>query len=110
MSVRALSFEHKFTMRDQSYNKSRGDTYAQKLGKTFAVDMQVNTKRSQTDSDVVTEPSGTEEESEPPDVLAGIESQAIKTLREDQAMMSKLKSDSGIAWGICQSVSLKKPS
>ena len=97
VSVRALSFEHMFSMLDQDYNQKAGNTYANVLRRTFGSDTQVGTEGSI--SEIDTSILGVEEESEAVDVMANIESSAINALREEKKIMEKLESENGIAWG-----------
>lgn len=101
VSLRALSFEKLNTMWDQNYNKPAGHTFAQVLRDTFSKIAQPVTKASvpsaeRTDA---ARPTETEtEESEPLDVMANIEAQAIQKLSEDTEIRQKLESLNGIPW------------
>ena len=97
VSVRALLFEHMFSMLDQDYNQKAGNTYANVLRRTFGSDAQVGAEGSISETD--TSILGVEEESEAVDVMANIESSAINALREEKKIMEKLESENGIAWG-----------
>lgn len=98
VSIRALSFEHLFPMRDLSYNLPAGNTFAKTLHETFGRDVHpdlgfpvgTTTTQAQTES---------EEEEEPVDVLASINSRVIDKLRSDTRFMTKFESTDGAAWG-----------
>ena len=102
VSLRALSFEKMFSMRDHDYNQSAGHTYAQTLRNTFAGMRQIATTTR------VHEASGAgtlfpeeaeTEEAEPVDVMANIEQRAIDALRADAKLIAKIESTDGAAWG-----------
>ena len=98
ISIRALSFERLFSMLDPEYDMPSGNTYAKSLRKTFGNDEDIsrsNVNVSPTDSTQYAQ----EEESEPVDVLAEIEAQAINALRNETNLISKLESTNGVAWG-----------
>lgn len=92
VSLRALSFERLFEMRDAKYNRAAGNTYAGKLRNTF------------TDAPAASVSPGvasTAPEDPGPrvDVMAVIEDRAIHALRNDPNMAAKLSSTDGVAWG-----------
>ena len=100
VSIRALLFERIFTMRDPDYNRAAGNTYANTLRKTIGGYVQADPvnasgrpRPSSSSSD------GPEEKPEPVDVKASIESQVIDRLRSENALIEKLESEDGIAWG-----------
>lgn len=84
ISLRALSFEKVFSMRDQSYNRPAGNTYAQILRSVFCVQNDPSAKM--------------EGEEQSFDVMANIEQQAIQALQADVGIQGKLKSTEGIPW------------
>lgn len=100
VSVRALSFEKMFSMRDPDYCHAAGRTYAQALHELFARSERApppGTSRGldrEGPADSV-EPA----ESEPVDVVADIEQGAIAALRADAKLRSKIESSEGAAWG-----------
>jgi uncharacterized protein len=101
ISLRALSFEKMFSMRDQDYNQIAGHTYAQTLRSTFS-----GMKKIATTVDVpeaggagtLFPAAGESEEAEPVDVMANIEQQAIEALRVDNDVRQKLESANGMPW------------
>ena len=102
ISLRALSFEKMFSMRDRDYNQAAGRTYAQTLLSTFSGMRQVVTTAR------VPEAEGTDtlfpedvelEEAEPVDVMANIEQRAIDALRVDAKLIARIESTEGAAWG-----------
>ena len=99
VSIRALSFERRFSVRDPGYSLPDGKTHARTLRGTFGRDAP---------SDLVTTagvtttqaPSGSQEEQpEPIDVMAEIEADMIKALQAQARLMAKLESVEGAAWG-----------
>jgi len=76
VSLRALSFENMYSMRDPDYNQPAGQTYAKILHETFSGMRQVTTTASSSESTgtdtVITEEADTGE-SESVDVMANIE-------------------------------------
>ncbi|MGR2738147.1 ATP-binding protein [Billgrantia sp. Q4P2] len=102
VSLRALSFEKMYSMRDHDYNQLAGHTYAQTLRNTFAGMRQIATTTS------VSEDSGAgslfpeeadTEEAEPVDVMANIEQRAIDALQADANLIARIESIDGAAWG-----------
>jgi hypothetical protein len=92
VSLRAQSFERLFVLRDPQYNHAAGNTYAGTLRNTFA-DAPLPTP-------MVPQSAGAPEESDSPvDVMAVIEDRAIDALRNDTALLAKLASVEGLAWG-----------
>lgn len=98
VSIRGLSFERLFGMRDQDYNLPAGDTYAKSLRETFGKDAQLNFGHipGTTEAPIPVDPT---EEPEPIDIMAGIEARAITALRAETPLMTKLESNEGAAWG-----------
>ncbi len=99
VSLRALSFEKLFSMRDHDYNKPSGQTYAQTLRSIFSGMRQTAASghipgREGMDALLSMEV----EEIEPVDVMANIEQKAIQALRADNEIRVKLESDFGIPW------------
>jgi len=99
ISLRALSFECLYPMRDKHYSQSAGCTYAQTLRGTFS-GMRGGAMPSH-----IPEPSNTGTlfeaelgDDEPIDVMANVEQLAIAALREDSAMRRKLESSDGMPW------------
>ena len=101
VSLRVLSFEKMFSMRDHDHNQPAGRTYAQSLRSIFS-----GIKRAATTSRVPeAEGAGAlfpveaeAEEAEPVDIMANIEQQAIEALRGNTDIKQKLESSNGIPW------------
>ena len=99
VSIRALSFERLFSMRDPGYNLPRGNTYAKTLHNTFGTGPQLDLV-SHTGGAATPAPSESQdEEPEPIDVMAGIEARMIESLQAEARLKTKLESDEGAAWG-----------
>jgi uncharacterized protein len=101
ISLRALSFEGVFSMRDHDYNQPAGHTYAQILRKTFSGMRQLVTtvRVPEAERTGTLFPEGAEaEESEPVDVMANIEQGAIDALRGNADIKQKLESANGMPW------------
>lgn len=101
VSLRALSFETIFSMRDHGYNQPPGHTYAQALSSTFFGMRQTATSARAP----AAEGAGTlvpaeveSEEAEPVDVMANIEQRAIEALRGNTEIKQKLESANGMPW------------
>jgi len=102
VSLRALSFEKMFTMRDHDYNQPAGHTYAQTLRSTFSGMRQIATTARVPEAEgagTLFPPEAEHEEAEPVDVMANIEQRAIDALRADVKLMAKIESSEGAAWG-----------
>ncbi len=107
VSLRVLSFEKMYSMRDKQYNMPAGQTYAQTLKAKFSDMRQTDFPiRTPSVSDP-TDPSLEEPEAEPLDVIANIEGQAINALRADTNFRTKIESPDGIAWGSIKSLLLQ---
>lgn len=96
VSLRVLSFERMFQMRDSAYNKPAGNTYALMLNKKFGAVAQTEAAAPEpddlgNDDDVVIE-------GEPIDILARIESRAIGELRANTELVAKMRSGTGAQW------------
>lgn len=102
VSLRALSFEKMFSMRDHDYNQPAGHTYAQTLRSTFSGMRQIATtvRVPEAEGAGALFPAEAEvEDAEPVDVMANIEQRAIDALRADAKLMAKIESSEGAAWG-----------
>ena len=95
VSIRALSFERLFPMRDRDYSQPAGKTYACTLNATFGGEIEPGP--SGRGAATVTEEDA--EAPEPVDVMAGIEADAVVALKSDANLMTKLESNEGAAWG-----------
>ncbi|SHF28880.1 protein of unknown function DUF87 [Desulfacinum infernum DSM 9756] len=100
VSLRVLSFEKMFSMRDPDYNQPAGKTYAQKLRSTFSGMGQMATTARIPEAEGVVDFSAENEVEgyEPVDVKENIEHQAIEALRADADLLRKLKSQDGMPW------------
>lgn len=107
VSIRALSFERLFSMRDPDYSLPAGNTHAKILRETFERDVQTDLTGT---ADITTSPAQDEpgEEAEHVDIMAGIESRAINALRSDPGLMEKLESTDGAAWGAVKAFFLEQ--
>lgn len=93
ISMRVQSFERLYPMRDATYDKPPGKTFAAVLGGTFQMPS----------TSVISQPPADPDQEQPAnggvDFLASIEQVAIDALRQDEVMMAKLNSKDGVAWG-----------
>lgn len=97
VSLRVLSFEKMFSMRDQNYNQPAGRTYAQALRQIFSGMGQGDSTAHGVSADS-TDASSTGD-AESVDIMAIIEQQAIEALRADTQLIGKIESSEGAAWG-----------
>jgi uncharacterized protein len=99
VSLRVLSFEQLFSMRDKNYNLPSVKTYADLLRNTFGG------IRSATESVHVPTVKDSSsffpdlEEPEPVDVIASLEDEMVRRLKSDSKLMAKIDSPEGAAWG-----------
>ena len=101
VSLRALSFEKMFSIRDRDYNQPAGRTYAQMLRSTFSGMRPVGmtARVPEADNTGILFPEEVEtDEAEPVDVMAKIERQAIEALRGNADTKGKLESANGMPW------------
>ena len=101
VSLRALSFEKMFSMRDPKYNQPAGHAYAQTLRSTFARKRpnKTTTGVPETPATGALFPEEAEaEDAEPMDVLSNIEQQAIEALTSNAEIKKKIESDEGMPW------------
>lgn len=99
VSLRALSFERMFSMRDSDYNQPAAQTYAKSLRQTFST-MRQPAAAPQTpgaESTNIVFPPETEE-AEPIDVMANLEQQAVDALTTNSDIRAKIESDQGMPW------------
>lgn len=115
VSLRVLSFEKMYALRDPDYNQPAGQTYAQILHATFSSVAQAPTASSTLAASVVTSvptPSGLfQEEAESTgvvDVIGNIELQAIEALHGETKLIEKIESVEGVAWGAVKAFFLGK--
>ncbi|MBI4890908.1 MAG: DUF87 domain-containing protein [Acidobacteria bacterium] len=99
VSLRVLSFEKLFAMRDKMYNLPPGHTYAESLRRTFPGTRQpvgpVQVPTGEAPSSLFPDT----EESEPVDVMANLEDEMVRRLQADSKLMAKIDSPEGAAWG-----------
>ena len=100
VSLRVLSFEKMFSMRDKDYNRPAGKTYAQILRTTFSTIKEAATTASVSVAGGTSSSTPTEaDESEPIDVMASIEQHMIEALRAEAKLLARVESSEGAAWG-----------
>jgi uncharacterized protein len=98
VSLRVLSFEKMYCMLDSDYSRPSAKTYAIQLREIFGDAVQ----SAPTATFVPTEPGApieANDSQESVDVLAHIEQKAIEALRNDESLMTRLRSPNGVAWG-----------
>ncbi|HFD86665.1 MAG TPA: ATPase, partial [Gammaproteobacteria bacterium] len=101
VSLRALSFEKMFSMRDRDYNQPAGRTYAQALRSTFSGMRPVGmtARVSEADNAGTLFPEEVEtNDAGPVDVMANIERQAIEAFQGNADIKGKLESADGMPW------------
>ncbi len=100
VSLRILSFEKMFSMRDKNYNLPPSDTYARTLRNTFSGMRRMDPISSgQVPEDHSIPTISEEEEAGSVDIWANIEVQAIQSLIADAKLKAKIESEEGAAWG-----------
>jgi len=111
VSLRALSFEKMFSMRDPDYNQPAGRTYAQTLRSIFSGMRQIATTarvpEAQSTGTLFLEDTEIEE-AELVDVMANIEQRAIDALRANAKLIAKIESTEGAAWGTIKAFLLEQ--
>jgi hypothetical protein len=97
VSLRVLSFERQYAMKDPGYSMLPGHTYSRLLREIFA-----NTARPE-QTVLVPERNQEDVQSGPEapsvDVLETVNAAAIEALRADAQIMSRLRGPEGVAWG-----------
>jgi hypothetical protein len=103
VSLRVLSFEKMFSIRDHAYNQPAGHTYAQILRNTFSGIRQMapTTRFLDADSIGALFPADADE-TEFLDVMVNMETQALEALNSDRNIRSKIESSTGVAWRAVQ--------
>ena len=104
VSIRALSFESLYRMRDKDYNSPSGKTYAHTLQTIFDGDTESSFVERDKETTVASQGS---EAPEPRDVKAEFERRAVQALQSDTELMRKLGSE-GVAWGTVKAFLLKQ--
>ncbi len=100
ISLRALSFEQLYQMRDPNYNLPAADTFARELREEFQQQLEEaiqNQGQQQENAD--SENSPEEMEEVVVDAIEVYENRAIENLRNDTGIKERLNSERGIAWG-----------
>lgn len=95
ISLRALSFEKLYSMKDPRYDQQSGQTYAQTLRGTFPTPKPGAVPNGESSGSPSPGDIGNEE---PVDVMAALEQHAIDALRADHELCQKLESQSGMPW------------
>ncbi|MBP6473047.1 MAG: DUF87 domain-containing protein [Chloroflexi bacterium] len=114
LSLRVLSFENMFTVRDPDYNGTARHTYAQQLKERFdQMIEQMSEMRTRLDTgelvipihsgDSIGASAGTEDMDDVPDVMGEIESAAIEALRTNDRLMGWIQGTHGAVWSAIQS-------
>jgi len=106
VSIRALSFERMFSLRDPNFDQPGVNTYANDLRAEFQgiLSDRINIVPIEATDGEEVEPatpgtaSHAAEDAEPIDVLAVYENTAIEALRTDNDLMAKIRGQ-GVAWG-----------
>src|SRR5207248_2256230 len=88
VSLRALSFEQMYPMRDRHYCLPAARTFAKELSERFLHTLE----------EAAAGAGGAEEGAVPADALAVYEHRAIEALRDNVDLMRKVRSN-GVAWG-----------
>ena len=101
VSLRVLSFEKMFPMRDHNYNQPAGHTYAQILRQTFSGMKEAAPRAPVPDagSTVTSLFSANADDIEPVDVMAKIEQRVIDALQAEAKLINKIETSEGVAWG-----------
>jgi hypothetical protein len=106
VSIRALSFERAYQVRDPQYNQAAADTFALRLRNEFQNNLEAAAQQvqhvdrgAQTGQAISGDAEERDVDADPIDVIAVYESRAIEALRSDADLMSKLNSEEGVAWG-----------
>lgn len=101
VSLRALSFEQLYKVQDPTYSKPKSATFAAELRRMFASEPHPVQTVLVSGADTIVNPSSEEEDaqSQGDDVLATIEQRAIDAAKADEALMGRIRSEMGAAWG-----------
>lgn len=109
VSLRVLSFERMYALRDVNYDQPAGTTYAQTLRATFSSTTQATPPLAAPSIEAVSGLFPEEVEGTGViDVLANIERSAIEELRADAKLIAKIESTEGAAWGAIKAFLLTK--
>lgn len=108
ISLRVLSFEKLFSMRDKDYTLPAANTYALKLTGIFAGMKHKDTLFRVPEAGNGSSSLPSEDEPDSDDVMANLEAQAIKALQADAALMARIESPDGAAWGSVKAFFLER--
>jgi len=107
VSLRVLSFEKLFSIRDKHYNLPAGHTFALTLRDTFSSMMQNDLITHIPDAGGAGTLFSDEEGADSVDIMANIERQVIEALRTENRLMRKVESSEGAAWGSIKALFLE---
>jgi hypothetical protein len=97
-----------YAMADPGYKKPQAATYALELRKLFGGGVPQAKAAPAAQPSFVLEPTEADApEEQPVDVLGQIEARAIKALRDDADTMTKVRSETGVAWGSLKALLLE---
>ena len=99
VSLRVLSFEKLFAMRDKNYNLAAGMTYAETLRKTFGGARQAPTTAHVPTGEAPSSLFPDLDEPESLDVMASLEDEMVRRLEADAKLMARIESHEAAAWG-----------
>jgi hypothetical protein len=108
ISIRALSFERMYQVRDPMYNQPAANTFAQRLRNEFQLNLGGAAPREQ--ANAIQQPAQGNlllpiedqtpaDDPEPIDVMAVYETRAIEALTNKKDLLDIIKSEKGAAWG-----------
>ena len=106
VSLRAMSFEQMYKLRDGDFNRLGGNTFANQLKQIFSSGRQTDIKTYAPNYEAIT--GVTMEENEPVDIKAQIEANAIDAFTNDKNIIGRIDSDEGIAWGSIKAFLLRQ--
>ena len=102
ISLRALSFENMFSVRDPDYNRPAGRTYAHVLRQMTSQirDMVAVNRPAEAETAAARLPTENKsDDAESEDIVAMIRQIAVEALKSNKALISKIESESGVPWG-----------
>jgi hypothetical protein len=102
VSIRALSFERVYPLRDPAYSRAPGDTYARQLRDTFEHMMAQNGDTPPPPHSALSfpgpQPDSDEESDAPLDVMARLRHRALEAFRANRSFQDQLRSTEGMPW------------
>lgn len=110
VSLRVLSFEEIYRVRDPDYNLEASDTYAAQLREHFTLRDSPDDGKATENGEVVIQGYGaleTEERQGEPDFLTMIKEKAITALRQNKTYCEWFRSERGLAWGAVKGLILR---